>query len=154
MRRILAGLLAAMLGVSLGLSAAQPASANLAGFGCNDVGALNARVCLYNYLNYNIAYGFWQRTFAEVREGCVNLANHRWHTGGSVNDAASSLIITLGAMYDYHWRVRVYNWTSCSSANGYREYEVRNEGYERIWDLKNVGIDNWIGSVQIFSEPN
>ncbi|MCM4081754.1 hypothetical protein [Paractinoplanes hotanensis] len=153
MRRILAGLLAAMLGVGLGLSAAQPASANGAGNNCNDVSGTNVRVCLYNLNQYLMVGGYWQRDYAAVGQNCVNLSNHAWHTGGSVNDATESLILTAGTIpAGTRFRVRFYNWVNCSSANGYVDFSLSGSGQY----FKAAGIapyENWIGSVQIFFEP-
>ena len=153
MKRILAALLAAMLGVGLGLSTAQPASANGAGRGCNDVGITNIRVCLYNWVLWNKDGGFWQRDLATVNQNCVNLANHSWHNGGPVNDATSSLVITAGTVpTNTTFRVRLYNWTNCSSANGWLDYYADESGEFFAWDALDSEWNNHIGSVQIFLE--
>ncbi|MCY1140069.1 hypothetical protein OWR29_18850 [Actinoplanes sp. Pm04-4] len=69
-----------------------------------------------------------------------------------MNDATSSLGVSVrtdaGA-----YRVRFYNWTNCSSANGYVDREVSGSGYNNRTDfgLDFYGLDDWIGSVQIFA---
>lgn len=153
MKRILAGLLAALLGVGLGMSAALPASANGAGHGCNDVGITNTRICLYNWIDFNTSGGFWQRDLATVHQNCVNLANHSWHNGGSVNDATSSFIVTVGTVpTNTTFHVRFYNWTNCSSASGYIDHYADRSGEYLAWDTMVSGWNDHIGSVQIFLE--
>ena len=155
MKRIFAGLMAAMFSVGLILSTAPPASANGVeprSHGCNDVGTTNIRVCLYNFVGFLNFQGFWQRDFATVNQNCVNLSNHSWHNGGSVNDATSSLIITTGTVpTNTQFRVRFYNWTNCSSANGYFDYKLQYDNTYITREDLNVW-DNQIGSVQIFLE--
>lgn len=153
MKRILAGLLAMLVAVGLGLSAARPALANgQSANGCNDVGTTNIRVCLYNSTNFSKATGFWQRDFATVNQGCVVLSNHAWHIGGPVNDASSSVIITAGTVpANTRFRVRFYDWVNCSSANGYFDLTVSGSGgYNVDGDLYPNNWNNRIGSVQIF----
>ena len=153
MRRTLAGLLTAMLGVGAGLSAAQPAAAAAAG--CNDVGMTNVRVCLYDSKGWDTADGFWQRDLATVNQTCVNLSRHSWHNGGPVNDAASSIYIKASPVpVNTKFRVRIYDWTNCSSANGYVDWVFTNtnapsaEGEDIGWMWNDA-----IGSVQIFVQP-
>jgi hypothetical protein len=153
MKRVFAGLLVLMASVALGLSAARPAMANgQSANGCNDVGATNIRVCLYNSVGFSKATGFWQRDYNSVGGVCQNLSNHTWHTGGTVNNTASSLIISNGTLPDgYRWRVRFYDHVNCSSANGYLELSLLgSDSWNVVGDLFPRGLNNSIGSVQIF----
>lgn len=154
MKRILAGLLAMVLGVGLSLSAAQPALANgQASKGCNDVGITNIRVCLYNSTNFSKANGFWQRDLATVGQNCVILSNHYWHTGNRVNNETSSVIITAGSVpTNTQFKVRFYDHVNCSSANGYFDMFATFDGSSDIRNYLTLRWDDAIGSVQIFLE--
>lgn len=143
-----------MLGAGVGLSAARPASADGAGYGCNDVGVTNVRVCLYDDGDFVTTGGFRQRGLATVNQNRVNLSNHRRHNGGSVNDAAGSLVITVGTVpTDTKFRVRFHDRTDCSSANGYFDhiFNIGNAKFAR--ENLDHDRDGSIGGVQIFLPP-
>ena len=97
--------------------------------------------------------GFWRRSWGQVRSGCQNLSLHTWTTGGAVNDTASSLGVTVRTDATT-FRVRFYQWTNCSSANGYFDLLVSGSGVDSrvIPDLflLDTNWNNEIGSVQIF----
>jgi hypothetical protein len=101
-----------------------------------DVGATNVRVCLHKVSSSNIAAGFWQRDYAAVNQNCQNLSNHSWHIGGPVNDATSSVLVSVGGIpANKRFRVRFYDWTNCSSANGYFDYTTTIGGGFFSWAL-------------------
>ncbi|WP_250005889.1 hypothetical protein [Actinoplanes sp. M2I2] len=153
LKRALRGLAAAVI-VATGVGVVpQAAQANgLGNWFCPDPTRADwLNVCLYNNTSLQVANGFWRRSWGQVGTGCQNLSLHTWTTGGSVNDAASSLGVTVrtdtGA-----YRVRFYQWTNCSSANGYFDLIVSGSGVDArtIVDLSGPGWNNEIGSVQIF----
>ncbi|PRY18680.1 hypothetical protein [Pseudosporangium ferrugineum] len=151
MRRILTGLLAAVLGLTVGLFAAQPASANGAGHSCADTDGTGVRICLYNFPEYIAGLGYWQRSHAQIGGTCQNLSQHTFTTGGTVNNATSSYIISAGNLPPFsYWRVRFYDWVNCASAGGYVDKYVTSNGGNYMYSSDLGPESDWIGSVQIF----
>jgi hypothetical protein len=157
-KRLFAVLAAFFVAMTVGLAAPQAALANGAGYSCDNVDTNlvpRVRMCLYNWDNTATGGGFWQRSIDDLPgdgRGCVNLSQHAWHNGGSVNDASGSLILNVGVLGSgQYWKMRIYDWTNCSSANGYFDvYGSVNGSYTRYPDLDAIGWNDKIGSVQLF----
>jgi hypothetical protein len=153
LRRALAGIAVAIIAVTGTNVVAQPARANgLDIWSCPDPTTSDwLNVCLYNSTLLHTTTGFWRRSWGQVGTVCQNLSLHTWTTGGLVNDKTSSLGVSVrtdtGA-----YRVRFYQWTNCSSANGFFDVLVSGRGNHSklISDLADMNWDNQIGSVQIF----
>ena len=155
LRRVLAGLATALIATTGIGFVAQPAQAGArAIYTCPYPTATELlNVCLYNSTMMHTTTGYWRRSWGEVGNGCQNLSLHRWTTGGAVNDAASSLAVSLRSDAET-FRVRFYQWTNCSSANGYFDVLLSGSGvtakaFPDLFPLE-TNWNNEIGSVQLF----
>lgn len=138
MRKILAAFATALLALaftaapasadaSLGLAAARAAVLaadpieEQAVFNCPDpTGPVSVKlnVCLYDWINYNYASGFFRRDNTQVG-ACLNINTLYWHDyDGTVGDAASSLVINSRSSSGYPGGLNVefYEWVNCNES--------------------------------------
>ena len=125
MKRII-GLLAAvslaLAGIAAPAQAAEPIEAQ-AVFDCPDpAGSAKLNVCMYDWINYNYASGFFRRTNQDITaqpNDCMNINTLYWHDYvGTVGDAASSMVINsrYHASYQAGLVIEFYEWVNCNEA--------------------------------------
>ncbi len=106
--------------------AVQPAHASNI-FGCrNDIQGQLGQICVFDWIDYNQggAWTYFSFDYAD-NVACRNLSDHTWPTGGSMNNAISSVVINGYPQSTNGTKVTFYDWVNCNSDGGWAQYWVK-----------------------------